>query len=110
VPTCALGEPERLFQRVICELAEGGAGRSLAWDEAGRPHKLDGAAAQGLLVKLNEANPALGTLDPPHSPRDQRPRLEVSFGVNASRWLCATVVDLQTRKLLLRDEPVVRLL
>jgi molecular chaperone DnaK (HSP70) len=110
VPTCALGEPERLFKLVICELAEGGAGRSLAWDEAGRPHKLDGAAAQGLLVKLNEANPALGTLDPPHSPRDQRPRLEVSFGVNASRWLCATVVDLQTRKLLLRDEPVVRLL
>jgi molecular chaperone DnaK (HSP70) len=109
VPTCARGEPEQVFKLVICELAEAGANRSLAWDEAGRPHKLDGAA-QGLLVKLNEANPALGRLDPPHSPRDQAARLEVSFGVNASRWLCATVVDLKTRKLLLRDEPVVRLL
>ena len=55
-------------------------------------------------------NPALGHLDPPHPPSDKRPRLEISLGINADRWLCATVRDLRTRKLLMGDEPVVRLL
>jgi hypothetical protein len=61
-------------------------------------------------VKLNDSNPALGYLSPPHDPSDRRPRLEVSFGVNAERWLCATVTDLATRKRLMHEEPVVRLL
>jgi len=61
-------------------------------------------------VKLNEGNPALGRLDPPHAPSDKRPRLEIGFGVNAERWLCATVRDLRTGKALMVDEPVVRLL
>jgi hypothetical protein len=68
---------------------------------------MDGAGS--LVVKLNETNPALGYLDPPHSPRDSRPRLEVAFGVNAERWLCATVFDLRTKKHLMEGEPVVRL-
>lgn len=42
-------------------------------------------------------------LDPPHSPRDRRPRLEISFGVNAERWLVATVRDLLTQKDLMRE-------
>jgi molecular chaperone DnaK (HSP70) len=113
VPTCSLGEPERVFKLVICEIGEGGADRSFAWDASGRLHRLGGGSngtAEALVVKLNDANPALGHLDPPHSPKDQRPRLEVAFGVNAERWLCATVFDLHAHKHLMREEPVVRLL
>lgn len=113
VPTCSLGEPERLFKLVICEIGSGGPERTFTWDAAGQLHKLGGAqggVSEQVVVKLNEANPTLGYLDPPHSPRDSRPRLEVSFGVNAERWLCATVLDLHTHKLLMKGEPVVRLL
>jgi molecular chaperone DnaK (HSP70) len=112
VPTCSLGEPEKVFKLVICEISEGGAGRNFAWDADGQVHRLGSADDKGasLVVKLNEANPALGHLDPPYSPRDTSPRLEVSFGINAERWLCATVLDLKTKKHLMRDEPVVRLL
>jgi molecular chaperone DnaK (HSP70) len=113
VPTCSLGEPETIFKLLICEMGRAEAGqRSFAWDAAGRLHKLGGrdGGPERLIVPLNESSPALGRLDPPHSPSDRRPRLELSFGVSADRWLCATVLDLSTRKLLMRDEPVVRLL
>lgn len=114
VPTCALGEPEKVFKLVICEIGEGGEGRTFAWDASGQVHKMgvgkDGQGDGPLVVKLNEANPALGYLDPPHSPQDSRPRLEVAFGVNGDRWLCATVFDLRTKKHLMKGEPVVRLL
>ena len=60
-------------------------------------------------MPLNAASPTLGTLEPPHSPRDRRPRLDVAFGVNADRWLVATVRDLHTDRELMREEPVVRL-
>jgi molecular chaperone DnaK (HSP70) len=113
VPTCALGEPERFFKLVICEIGEGGDERSFGWDDAGNLHRLGGSAdapRQPLVVKLNEANPALGDLSPPHSPSDRRPRLRVAFGVNADRWLCATVEDLLSKRNLMREEPVVRLL
>ncbi|CAN0584799.1 unnamed protein product, partial [Laminaria digitata] len=63
-----------------------------------------------LVVPLNESNPTLGYLKPPHAPSDKRPRLEISFGVNADRWLCATVYDLFTKRYMMREEPVVRLL
>jgi molecular chaperone DnaK (HSP70) len=109
VPTCALGEPERIFKLVVCEVGATDGGRRFSWDDAGQVHKVDGAHAAPI-VKLNEANPALGHLNPPHSPRDTRPRLEVAFGVNADRWLCTTVYDLVSSKFLMRDEPVVRLL
>ena len=62
-----------------------------------------------VVVPLNAASPTLGYLDPPHSPRDRRPRLEIAFGVNAERWLIATVRDLLTQRELMREEPVVRL-
>jgi molecular chaperone DnaK (HSP70) len=113
VPTCALGEPERFFKLVICEIGAGGDVRSIGWDDAGNLHRLGGNAdgvAQPLVVKLNAANPALGELSPPHSPSDRRPRLRVAFGVNAERWLCASVEDLFSRKRLMHEEPVVRLL
>lgn len=109
VPTCALGEPESLFKLVVYEIGgHGGDARRFGWDAGGALHVLhDG---DRIVVPLNAANPTLGTLDPPHPPSDKRPRLEVSFGVNANRWLCATVVDLRSKKRLLRDQPVVRLL
>jgi molecular chaperone DnaK (HSP70) len=109
VPTCGLGEPERVFKLVICEIG-GAGGQGFVWDARGRLHRATDASAQSLVVKLNESNPVIGVLDPPQAPQDRTPRLEVSFGVNAERWLCATVVDLRTRRELMRDEPVVRLL
>ena len=61
-------------------------------------------------MPLNAASPTLGYLDPPHEPQDHRPRLEIAFGVNAERWLVATVNDLLTRRELMKEEPVVRLI
>ena len=114
VPTCSLGEPERVFKLVICEVGrDDGGDRRFSWDAEGKLHKLGGTAGgtgAAVVVPLNESNPVLGRLDPPHRPSDRHPRLEIAFGINADRWLCATVRDLQTEKMLMRDEPVVRLL
>jgi hypothetical protein len=112
VPTCSLGEPEQVFRLVICEIERGdGSDRRFVWDAAGDMHKVGGAAGkEELVVPLNAASPTLGYLDPPHEPKDRRPRLEIAFGVNAERWLVATVHDLLTREELMREEPVVRLI
>lgn len=113
VPTCSLGAPETLFKLVMCEIGRAdGGGRRFVWDAAGDLYKVGGkAGADGrVVVPLNESSPTLGRLDPPHSPRDHRPRLEISFGVDGDRWLVATVLDLQTQRLLLDAQPVVRLL
>ncbi len=111
VPTCALGEPESVFRLVICEVARGdGDERRFVWDAAGDLRKVGGSSGQGqVVVPLNEASPTLGYLDPPHRPGDRRPRLEITFAVNAERWLVATVLDLLTRRELMHKEPVVRL-
>ena len=111
VPTCALGEPENLFKLLICEVSRSdGDARRFVWDAAGDVHKVGGASGDGeVVVPLNAASPTLGYLDPPHSPRDRRPRLEIAFGVNAERWLMATVRDLLTQRELMHEEPVVRL-
>jgi molecular chaperone DnaK (HSP70) len=113
VPTCALGAPERLFKLIICEIGEAGVEQSFGFDADGRVHKLGGRSADSaerLVVQLNQSNPTVGELNPPHLASDRQPRLEIAFGVNADRWLCASVLDLKTRKLLSREEPVVRLL
>lgn len=111
VPTCALGEPESIFKLVVCEVARGdGTQRRFVWDAAGGLHKVGGdAGTPQVVVPLNAGSPTLGYLDPPHSPREHRPRLEVAFGVNAERWLTATVRDLLTQRNLMQEEPVVRL-
>jgi molecular chaperone DnaK len=111
VPTCALGEPESIFKLLVCEIGRSDGGdRRLVWDAAGGLHKVGGGESQpDVVVPLNAASPTLGTLDPPHSPRDRRPRLDIAFGVNADRWLVATVRDLQSQRELMREEPVVRL-
>lgn len=112
VPTCSLGDPESIFRLVICEVARGeGAERRFVFDAAGDLHKVGGTSGKDLMVvPLNESSPTLGYLDPPHDPQDRRPRLEISFGVNADRWLVATVHDLLTRRELMHEEPVIRLL
>lgn len=114
VPTCALGMPEDQFRLVICEIGrDDGQERRFGFDAEGRAHKIGGAnsgSIKQLIVPLNESNPTLGKLDPPHEPSDRRPRLEISFGVNADRWLSATVLDLHTKKYLMKEEAVVRLL
>lgn len=111
VPTCSLGEPEDVFRLVICEVGRADGERRFVWDAAGDLHKLGGAGGQGeVIVPLNASSPTLGYLDPPHQPQDRRPRLEIAFGVNAERWLVATVHDLVVRRELMREEPVVRLI
>jgi molecular chaperone DnaK (HSP70) len=111
VPTCSLGEPESIFRLVICEVARGeGSERRFVFDAAGDLHKVGGSTGKDqVVVPLNASSPTLGYLDPPQDPKDRRPRLEIAFGVNAERWLVATVLDLLTRKELLHEEPVVRL-
>ena len=111
VPTCALGEPESLFKLLICEVSRADRDeRRFVWDAAGDVHKVGGEAGDAqVVVPLNAASPTLGYLDPPHSPRDRRPRLEIAFGVSSERWLIATVRDLLTQRELMREEPVVRL-
>jgi molecular chaperone DnaK (HSP70) len=111
VPTCSLGEPESVFRLVICEVDTGDGGeRRFVWDAAGDLRKVGGSGGQErVVVPLNAASPTLGYLDPPHQPGDRRPRLEISFAVNGDRWLVATVLDLLTRRELMRSEPVVRL-
>lgn len=115
VPTCALGEPENLFKLLICEVSrshsDGGSDeRRFVWDAAGDVHKVGGSSGDPqVVVPLNSASPTLGYLDPPHSPRDRRPRLEIAFGVSSERWLIATVRDLLTQRELMREEPVIRL-
>lgn len=110
VPTCSLGEPERVFKLVICEV--GGAKedeRLFGWDAQGRVHTLRDGGSK-LIVPLNDTAPTLGTLDPPHAPTDRAARLDVAFGIDADRWLIATVKDLRTGATLLDATPVVRLL
>lgn len=118
VPTCSLGTPETIFKLVICEVGKKhGDARRFVWDQQGKLHKVGGekeVAApvknEALVIPLNESNPTLGYLRPPHPPGDKRPRLEIAFGVNAERWLCATVYDLRSKKFMMREQPVVRLL
>ena len=115
VPTCSLGEPETMFKLRICEIGHADEGeRRFVWDAAGHVHKLGGKNDPGnqgpLVVPLNEANPTLGYLKPPHPPTDRKPRLEIAFGVNEDRWLVATVTDLKTKKMLMSEETVVRLM
>jgi molecular chaperone DnaK (HSP70) len=113
VPTCALGEPETMFKLLICEIGRDHDGeRRFTWDAGGELHKVGGRATEGdgqIVVPLNENQPTLGDLDPPHQPGDRRPRLEVGFGVDANRWLVATVRDLRSERLLMDGRPVVRL-
>ena len=99
---------------MICEIGrDRGDERRFSWDASGQLRALGGGNGSGdvqLVVPLNESNPTLGTLDPPHPPSDRNPRLEIAFGVNENRWLVASVKDLKTQKMLMNEEAVIRLL
>jgi len=114
VPTCSLGEPETMFKLVVCEIGAADEGdRRFTWDAVGNVHKIGGESGEAnapIVVPLNESNPTLGYLRPPHSPSDRKARLEIAFGVNEDRWLVATVMDLKTKKHLMKEESVVRLM
>lgn len=108
VPTCALGDIETIFKLVICEVARPRQGARFVRDHHGGLHQAgDGRAP--VVVPLNKSEPFLGRLDPPHEPGDRKPRLELSFTVDADRWLRATVDDLKTSKRLVESRQVVRL-
>ncbi|HQO04056.1 MAG TPA: Hsp70 family protein [Spirochaetota bacterium] len=111
VPTCALGEPERIFKLVICEIGRSHSiNQEFVWDEKGDLYSMQGNDNdKPLVVPLNESDPTLGYLNPPHYPSERGARVEISFMINEDKWLCSSVFDLKTRKYLLEDEPVIRL-
>ena len=112
MPTCSLRAPETVFKLVVCEIGQnGGESSRLGWDAHGNVHALGGASRKdpAYVVKLNDTDPTLGFLDPPHQPHDRTPRLEIGFGVDAERWLVASVLDMKTGEQLLSAAPVVRL-
>ncbi len=111
VPTCSLGEPETIFKLVICEIGRRySTEQEFVWDSRGQVHSFkENDNNAPLIIPLNESNPALGTLNPPHSPKDKAARLEISFMINEERWLCANVYDIKIRKNLLENSPVLRL-
>lgn len=85
-------------------------GEEFVWDEKGQLHSVKDENDSDLLaIPLNESNPTLGHLNPPHMPDDNSSRLEVSFMINEDKWLCTTVYDLKTKKYLLRKKAVLRL-
>ena len=104
----SLCKPRLIELPAVCRPGASGASSGMPPGMCTRSEAAPGEEAQ-VAVPLNAASPTLGFLDPPHSPRDRRPRLEIAFGVSAERWLIATVRDLLTQRELLREEPVVRL-
>ncbi len=110
IPTCALGEPERIFKLVVCEIGKKHSiDQEFIWDAKGEMHILDDESSDRFIVPLNESDPTLGYLDPPHYPSEKRARIEISFMVNEEKWLCATVYDIKKQSYLLQDKPVVKL-
>jgi molecular chaperone DnaK (HSP70) len=110
VPTCALGEPERMFKLVICEIGRNhGFDQEFIWDDKGDLHIVKGDDASKIIVPLNEDDPVLGYLRPPHFPSEKGARIDLSFMINEERWLCATVYDIKTGRYLMEEKPVIRL-
>jgi molecular chaperone DnaK (HSP70) len=84
-------------------------GRPVSWEErdnGGRYFVPPTAGADAFCHCLNEADPAL-PLRPPGN--GTAPRLRVTYTVDANRWLCITVHDLQRKQDLKVAHPVVRL-
>ncbi len=86
------------------------AGRSVAWQERenGNRYWVPGTDGERAFCPcLNESDPDI-QLNP--AGKGTAPRLRVSFMIDADRWLCATVHDLERKQDLRVREPVVRLL
>lgn len=101
-------EGQRALNLFICEVGRV-AGRSVAWEErpnGGRAFVPRTKGERSFAICLNEADPAL-PLDPPG--RGDGARLRVTYSVDANRWLCITVHDLQRKEDLRVRHPVVKL-
>lgn len=93
----------------VCEVGRI-AGRAVEWESRPNGQRYFHPATEGeraFCPCLNESDPAI-PLSPPGS--GTAPRLRVSWMVDADRWLCATVHDLERKRDLRVREPVVRLL
>jgi molecular chaperone DnaK (HSP70) len=66
----------------------------------------NGVAERALPVELNPGDAPLA-LQPPG--QGTSPRLRVTYSINADRWLCTSVEDLVSKRILRDGEPVVRL-
>ena len=109
-PTCPRNEPASEFELRIYELARAsGPQREIGFDENSRLRVLDRRDNQAMIVCLNETDPTLGQLRPPHPPDRKDARLRIGFGVSADRYLTATVTDLLTSERLMDGQPVVKL-
>ncbi len=109
-PTCPRNEPAAEFELRIYELGRaGGAQKEIGYDDQGRLRVLDRSDHAPNILCLNETDPTLGKLRPPHPPDRRDARLHISFGVNGDRYLTATVRDLETNLLLMAEQPVVKL-
>ena len=92
----------------ICEVGRV-AGQPVKWEDRPNETRYFTPRTEGersFCICLNEAEPAL-PLNPPG--RGTSPRLRVTYSVDANRWLCVTVHDLQRKTDLRVEHPVVRL-
>lgn len=109
-PTCPHNTPATAFELKIFELGRAaGAQKEIGFDQNNRLRVLSEADAEANIVCLNDADPTLGRLVPPHPPTKRDARLHLSFGINGDRYLVATVKDLMTGKMLMEQQPVVKL-
>ncbi|NUP98671.1 MAG: Hsp70 family protein [Armatimonadetes bacterium] len=109
-PTCPRGEPANEFELRIFELGRAAtAQREIGYDENGRLRVLERGDSLPNTICLNETDPTLGRLRPPHPPERRDARLKISFGINGDRYLTATVHDLLASQLLMDNQPVVKL-
>lgn len=108
-PTCSQGLPEKIFKLLICEIGKKHHNyQEFIFDKDGNLHNME-KDGKKIIIPLNEDDPVLGTLNPPHPPGKRDARLEISFMINEERWLCATVHDLEIKSNLMKNEPIVRL-
>jgi molecular chaperone DnaK (HSP70) len=109
-PTCARNDPASEFELKIYELSRAsGPRKEIGFDEHSRLQVLDRATDNVVIVCLNETDPTLGKLRPPHQPNQREARLRIGFGINGDRYLTATVTDLMSSQRLMDQQPVVKL-
>jgi molecular chaperone DnaK (HSP70) len=103
----AVTEGQQMFRLPICEVGYGGR-VSLPWSKRinGNEYWIPSGAEEGeCVITLNEGD-AL-RLAPPGS--GNQARLRIDFTIDANRYLCATIHDLQRQRDLRTDERVVKL-
>lgn len=99
---------QRSLNLYVCEVGRV-AGRPVTWErraDGGRYFTPETTGERSFVICLNEADPAL-PLNPPG--QGDGPRLRVTYMVDAKRWLCVTVHDLQRKVDLRVRHPVVKL-